>query len=143
MFERKGYVYRFVGAKNEILYVGKTVDMDKRMKQHFSSKSHLLKSGKGALYKETCKIEYIKCKDEYTALQKELYYINLYKPKYNTASKIRQIIDFNEATDVWKTYRVIREISKEQQLQNKLVGKLVPVVYASMFIAIVLSLVFG
>ena len=87
---RKGYVYKFLDEKNNVLYIGKTVNMEQRMKNHFSKKSHLANTD---LYSKVQRIEYLTCKDEFEALQKELTYINLYKPKYNTASKIKQLID--------------------------------------------------
>lgn len=141
MFERKGYVYRFVDEKDCVLYVGKTVNMERRMKQHFSKKSHLYKNGKGDLYKKACKIEYITCKDEFTALQKELLYINLFKPKYNTDAKIKQIVSSSDANDKWKVYKVIREVSKEQEIQNRRVAMLMPVLMYVMFILIIISFI--
>ena len=57
---RKGYVYKFIDEKNNVLYVGKTVNMDARMKQHFSQKSHLHGSG---LYEQIQRIEYMTCKN--------------------------------------------------------------------------------
>lgn len=117
--------------------------MDRRMKQHFSPKSHLVKNGKGDLYKKVYTIEYIKCKDEFTALQKELYYINLYKPTYNTASKIKQMLDFSDATDKWKVYRVVREVSRKQQVENERMHKLIPLFYVASFVAIIIGLLFN
>ena len=141
MFERKGYVYRFVDDKNRVLYVGKTVNMERRMKQHFSKDSHLYKNGKGDLYEKVCKIEYITCKDEFTALQKELLYINLFKPRYNTDAKIKQLINTSDANDKWKVYKIVREISKEQEVQNRRVALLMPVMIYAMFILIVISFI--
>ena len=139
MFQRKGYVYRFLGEKNEVLYVGKTTNMKIRMNDHFHNKNnHLRKMGKDDLYDKVCKIEYITCKDEFTALQKELYYINLYKPRYNTASKIKQIIDPSQDTDKWKLYKVVRAISKEQERENKRIEVLVPVIaYIFFFLVLI------
>lgn len=111
MFSRKGYVYKFIGEYENILYVGMTNNLDRRYKEHFKSKkNHLIKQGKGDVYNNVQRIEYISCKDEYTALQKELYYINLYKPKYNTLSKIKQVITPSEK-DNWKVYRVLKNKS--------------------------------
>ena len=39
MLNRKGYVYKFIDEKDNVLYVGKTVNMEQRMKNHFSKKS--------------------------------------------------------------------------------------------------------
>ena len=35
---RKGYVYRFLDENLKVLYVGKTVNMHYRMKEHFSKR---------------------------------------------------------------------------------------------------------
>ena len=37
------YVYRFLDSKGDIIYVGKTVNIDLRMQQHFGDKGHLSK----------------------------------------------------------------------------------------------------
>lgn len=139
MLQRKGYVYRFLGEKNEVLYVGKTTNMKTRMNDHFHNKNnHLRKMGKDDLYNKVCKIEYITCKDEFTALQKELFYINLYKPKYNTASKIKQIIDPSIYEDRWKLYKVVRAVSKEQEETNKRAEVLTPIVLGIFFVMILI-----
>lgn len=134
MIQRKGYVYRFIDMQNQTIYVGKTVDMNKRMKQHFSNKSHLAHTD---LYKDVQRIEYITCKNEFESLQKELYYINYYKPRYNTASKIKQLIDPPKEKDKWKVWKVIKVMPKEQERYNR-IEKLVPLATTVMFIAIII-----
>ena len=137
MIQRKGYCYRFMSDKNQVLYVGKTVNMDARMKNHFSRKSHLYGSG---LYEQVQRIEYITCKSEYDALQKELAYINFYKPKYNSASKIRQLIDPPQG-DKWKVYKIIRPLTKEQERTNENIQRWLPVVMCLFFISIIIYLI--
>lgn len=137
MIQRKGYVYRFMSDKNQVLYVGKTVDMNTRMKNHFSKKSHLHGSG---LYEQVQRIEYITCKSEYDALQKELAYINFYKPKYNSASKIRQLID-SPGNDKWKVYKVIRPLTKEQEKTNENIRRFLPVAICLFFISIIIFMI--
>ena len=137
MIQRKGYCYRFMSDKNQVLYVGKTVNMDARMKNHFSKKSHLHGSG---LYEQVQRIEYITCKSEYEALQKELMYINFYKPKFNTASKIKQLIDPPPSTDKWKVYKVIRPLTREQEKTNRNIQKWLPIAMCLFFISIIIYL---
>ena len=55
MFERKSYIYRFLDMNNTVLYVGKTVNLANRMKNHFSKKSHLANTD---LYNQVQRIEY-------------------------------------------------------------------------------------
>lgn len=141
MFIRKGYVYRFLDEKNNVLYVGKTVDMDRRMKQHFSEESHLYQNGKGEIYNITYRIEYIECEDEYSALQKELYYINLYKPRYNVDAKTKQFIKPNGVNDRWKVYKVLRDVSTSQQKYNENRKIFTPIFAYSMFLMIILGFI--
>ena len=135
MIQRKGFVYKFISDKNQVLYVGKTVNMDARMKQHFSKKSHLHGSG---LYEQIQRIEYMTCKNEFEALQKELIYINFYKPRYNSASKIKQLIDPPPKSDRWKVYKVIKPLESHQERENYIRAKYLPLVTASAFIFILL-----
>lgn len=72
----KNCVYRFLNAKNEVIYVGATEELEKRIKSH----SHLSKE----CYWETYKIEYIEFKDLDTAKFMEQYFIRTCKPEYNT-----------------------------------------------------------
>ena len=137
MIQRKGYVYRFMSDKNQVLYVGKTVNMDQRMKHHFSKKSHLAHTD---LYTRVQRIEYMTCKSEYEALQKELAYLNFYKPRYNSASKIKQLID-PPGNDRWKVYKVIRPLTKEQERTNENIQRWLPVVMCLFFISIIIYLI--
>ena len=138
MIQRKGFVYKFISDKNQVLYVGKTVNMDARMKQHFSKKSHLFGSG---LYEQIQRIEYMTCKNEFEALQKELMYINFYKPRYNSASKIKQLIDPPPKSDKWKVYKVIRPLTREQEKTNRNIQKWLPIAMCLFFISIIIYLI--
>ena len=138
MIQRKGYVYRFMSDKNQVLYVGKTVNMDQRMKHHFSKKRHLAHTD---LYTRVQRIEYMTCKSEYEALQKELAYINFYKPRYNSASKIKQLIDPPPSTDKWKVYKVIKPLTTEQEKTNRNIQKWLPIAMCLFFISIIIYLI--
>ena len=136
MFERKGYVYRLMSMNNDVLYVGKTVNMHNRMKNHFSSKSHLAHTD---LYKQVQRIEYITCKDEFQSLQNELYYINLYKPRYNSQSKIKQLIKRDPSIkDNWKVWKVIKTMDSKQAQINHRREKYLPIAMSVFFIITIL-----
>lgn len=138
MFERKGYVYKMIDMSNQVLYVGKTVNITRRMKQHFSNKSHLY--GRG-LYENIQRIEYITCKNEYESLQTELYYINFYKPKFNKESKIADFVAIdNNINKNWKVWKVLKSIPLEQQLLNERYAKYMPLAMGVFFIATILTL---
>ena len=134
MLNRKGYVYKFIDEKDNVLYVGKTVNMEQRMKHHFSKKSHLAHTD---LYTRVQRIEYMTCKDEFEALQKELIYINFYKPRYNSASKIKQLISPPPTSDKWKVYKVIKPLEAHQERENYIRDKYLPYVAVASYIAIV------
>ena len=90
------YVYRFKDKNDDIIYVGKTINLDQRFKQH----KHLTKDVK--------KIEYIECSTESDMAWKEIYYINLYKNvnTVNVASVCHDKpieIDFG---DKWIEYKI-------------------------------------
>lgn len=139
MLEKKGYVYKFIDENNRVLYIGKTTDMNRRMKQHFNSQNnHLKKQGKGDLYQKVQRIEYFSCKTEYDALVKELFYINYYKPKYNTASKIKQILPPPTKEENWKLYKEIKPIKKEQFKANERAQKWLPLALTFLFISILI-----
>ena len=136
MFERKSYCYRFLDMNNTVLYVGKTVNLANRMKNHFSKKSHLANTD---LYNQIQRIEYITCKDEFQSLQNELYYINLYKPKYNSQSKIKQMIKRDSSiNDNWKIWKVIKTMDSKQAQINHRREKYLPVAMSIFFIASIL-----
>lgn len=89
------YVYRFKDKNNKIIYVGKTINLDNRFKQH----EHLTEDVKT--------IEYIECASESDMAWKEIYYINLFKndKTTNTASVYHDKptkIDFG---DKWIKYK--------------------------------------
>ena len=136
MFERKSYCYRFLDEKNNVVYVGKTVNLANRMKNHFSKKSHLAHTD---LYKQVQRIEYITCKDEFQSLQNELYYINLYKPRYNSQSKIKQLIKRDPSIkDNWKVWKVIKPMDSKQAQINYRREKYLPFAMSVFFIVTII-----
>lgn len=139
--KRKGYVYRFVDTNDRTLYVGKCIDLDKRMKNHWSKNSHLRKQGRGDLYDKVQRIEYISYKSEFEALQKELEFINYYKPPYNTMSKIRQVIDTPSDLHKWKVYRVLKQIPEQDLRIRERNEKLLPIVMLFLFVAIIINFI--
>ena len=102
------YVYRFIDIQGNTIYYGKTLNMQNRMKSHFT-KGHLPKE----CYQSVARIEYQKYKTESDALIMETYYITKYSPKYNKLgqSKDTPTIKFDEGN--WKVYQVLnRQIEK-------------------------------
>ena len=99
------YCYRFKDINGNIIYVGKTVDINKRMTQHFGGKGHLDKE----CYKSVARIEYQKYKTESDALIYETYYITKYSPKYNKLGQSRDKPTIQLEEKDWKTYQVFKK----------------------------------
>lgn len=105
------YVYRFINNDSKIIYVGKTNNMKTRMIAHKNSKEDKYRKS----YKEAKRIEYIELETIIDARIKELYYINLYKPKYNGNDKKKEEMVLRMEDDTWLTYkcpemRIIQEL---------------------------------
>ena len=122
------YVYRFIDIEGRVIYYGKTLDMQNRMKSHFT-KGHLPKE----CYQSVAKIEYQKYKTESDALIMETYYITKYSPKYNKLgqSKDTPTIKFDEGN--WKVYQVLNK--QFEKVKYKL-GCLSYILIASLIYAI-------
>lgn len=73
----------------EIVYVGKTTNIKNRINQHFSRQGHLGKNE----YESIKYIEYIELPTKIDMDIVELYYINKWNPRYNTAN-----VNHNKAT---------------------------------------------
>ena len=99
------YCYRFKDVNGNIIYVGKTVDMNKRMEQHFGGRGHIDKD----CYKSVARIEYQKYKTESYALIYETYYITKYSPKYNKLGQSRDKPTVELEEKEWKTYQVLKK----------------------------------
>lgn len=108
------FVYRILNKENEIIYVGKTESLPTRTNQHFSkSNSHLSKKAKEEMHK----VQFIAMNSSALMDIKEIYYINLYKPKYNASYVYDEgsftISDFS--SDMWIDYdiNIIKSLKKE------------------------------
>ena len=126
------YVYRFLDSKGNIIYIGKTVNMDNRMQSHFT-KGHLPKE----CYNSVAKIEYQKYKTESDALIMETYYITKYSPKYNKLGQSRDVptITFDEKN--WKIYKEFKPV----QIRDYKPSKLLKFALASIYLIIILLVI--
>ncbi|MBU2019393.1 MAG: GIY-YIG nuclease family protein [Bacteroidetes bacterium] len=77
-------VYQFYGELNELLYIGKSINIKKRVNQHLRN----TKTKKGSeLLNKICRIEYKLTGSELIALLEESRTIKEFKPKFNNALK--------------------------------------------------------
>lgn len=103
------YLYRFINKKGDIIYVGKSKDIRKRLLFHFGTSGHLPEE----CYNETIKIEVLTLKTKTEMNIKELYYISKYSPKYNSLDKNEPVYYAElEKGDVWKIYDLESETKK-------------------------------
>lgn len=72
------YVYVMYNKNNDVLYVGKTVDIETRVKQHFNRNREDWKN-------EVASIKYMDCYTEVDMSIYEIYLINVLKPRYNAS----------------------------------------------------------
>ena len=130
------YVYRFLDSKGNIIYIGKTVNMDNRMQSHFT-KGHLPKE----CYRSVAKIEYQKYKTESDSLIMETYYITKYSPKYNKLGQSRDVptITFDEKN--WKIYKELKPIQTKPYKPSKLLKFALASIYLIIILLVILKIV--
>lgn len=97
--KKEGYVYKFEGRLGEVIYIGRTNDIYRRMKEHFGGRGHKSKE----CYAEVTKVSYMKVKDMERA---EGYLIRKYRPKYNKVMpKSTQVY----VKENWVIYKILKE----------------------------------
>lgn len=85
---KKFYVYRFLDKSGNILYVGRTSDLNRRLNSHFNNKSKTTT----ARNKKVENIQFVTFEFKtYSALY-EIYLINIWKPQYNKFDKYNEVI---------------------------------------------------
>ena len=131
------YVYRFIDGKGNIIYVGKTVNINNRMQQHFSDKGHLPKE----CYNSVAKIEYQRYKTESDSLIMETYYITKYSPKYNKLGQSRDVptITFDEKN--WKIYKEFKPVQVRDYKPSKLLKFALASIYLIIILLVILKIV--
>lgn len=107
------YVYRFKDKHEQIVYIGKTKNLKNRMSQHFSESGHLSQDK----YNQVESIEYLELPTKIDMDIKELYYINVWKPEFNTVNKQveEMTVQVNEESDEWIVFK-----SEKQEYINHL-----------------------
>lgn len=108
----KYYVYRFLNSLREVVYVGKTRQpLEKRIESHFGSGGHLQKSQIATV----TKVEFLELSSRIEMDIVELYYINMWKPIFNTQAKYDEefSMDAREG-DYWEDFEfTVEETRKE------------------------------
>ena len=138
--------YRFLDTSENIIYVGSSKNIQRRLNSHFGGKQgHLGKS----VYNQVARVEVCKCADYPTALALELVLISKYRPRYNTKDKSSNInykptknMDYYESLENWKTYYKFKEYDKDKIELNKKQDTIVMAISYIVFILVILKFIF-
>lgn len=138
--------YRFLDTLENTIYVGSAKNIDRRLRSHFNGKQgHLGKS----VYSQVARVEICKCEDYPGALALEQFLINKYKPRYNKKDKDHNINskvvsnnEFYENIEAWEVYYKLRSLDKEKIDLTKKQDRALVVVAYSMFILLILRMIF-
>lgn len=96
------YLYRFLNINGDILYIGRTSDIGRRiLKEHFTANTHL----PNECYLETEKVEYTEIVYESEEVAYEAILINQYAPKYNIQFKDDGNFAIQLPEFVWKEFK--------------------------------------
>ena len=99
-----GFVYKFLNENGEVIYIGSTGDMTKRMYKHFHDKSNGKMNKRE--YDSVKTVSFCKTKSRNDAYILEIVLIQKYKPSCNTASVKDGEVSFSgidESNFVWET----------------------------------------
>jgi predicted GIY-YIG superfamily endonuclease len=95
------FLYKFLNSQNEIIYIGKTRRLKRRLKQeHFTSNGHLPHE----CYNEVTKIFYSELSNSDELSIYERYLINKYNPKYNDQYNNNSTFNFELPDIEWKEF---------------------------------------
>lgn len=76
---KKYYLYRFLGKEDNIIYIGKTSNLENRIRRHILGSGGLSEE----CYKKLFKIQVLEFESQALRDINEIYYINIFKPPYN------------------------------------------------------------
>lgn len=105
----KNCVYRFLNKDNEIIYIGKAVNLKNRITNH----SHLPKE----CYNERVKIEFVEFDTTDDMDFAERYYIMKFKPKYNTVLSDKNMNISSMELDI-KIWKAINEKDNKEEFNE-------------------------
>ena len=106
-------VYRFYNEFNQIIYIGKSINIKKRVKQHLQNR----KNKKAIqLSKDIARVEYELCGSELIALLKESELIKKHQTSYNRSLKISRFLFgiYDDISDNGYIHLLVDNISKRK-----------------------------
>ena len=136
----KGYVYRFIGSKGGILYVEKTNNIARRMREHFIDNDTLYEDS----YSKVSRVEYITLDSIVEASMLEQLLINKWQCPFNTRDKYRitkdKMFDKVKVPERWKQYEASYVPSDKVFTLSPFRAILFNLVLAGMYIYIIVTL---
>lgn len=95
------FLYKFIDSNENIIYIGRTNDIRRRiLKEHFSDNTHL----SSECYIDTERVEYTEIVNESEEVAYEAILINQYRPKYNTQFKDDGEFKIDIPEFIWKEF---------------------------------------
>lgn len=111
------YIYRFINSHNTVIYIGRTNNLIRRLRnEHFTDRGHLPVE----CYNETVRVEFAPVKSQNEAKLYELYYIEQYHPKYNQSDIGGGSFSFELNELSWKAFDFNtdkRNVSKQELIE--------------------------
>ena len=95
------FVYKFIDYNDNVIYIGKTGNLHRRMRDHFNGNGHLPIE----CYNDVARIFFIEVDGKTNTDMYETYLINKYLPKYNTEKVFNEHLDWhnNKFIKVYET----------------------------------------
>lgn len=104
------YIYKFIGHNNQILYVGRSVNLPSRLDTHANT---------GLLNSDDVKeIQYAQCKTKSDSYIYEIYYIALHDPELNSKFKTYEKPSFELPELEFTTFNEFRLRPKRKEVKE-------------------------
>lgn len=99
------YVYKFEDIYGNILYIGKTDDINRRIAQHFGGRGHV----RGSCYMDTARVYFMRFHSDGDSLLMEQYLIGKYDPPYNKLGRSKKRVSLKlNIEEKWSLYRIFK-----------------------------------
>ena len=108
------YVYKFISIKNQVMYVGETNDINRRVREHLSCNPSRTSFKKSDL-KYIARVEYLKLRSVEQGKLVEKYYILKYlSPALKNKSIPRRRVKLKNPPDNWRIFLQMRTLSSKK-----------------------------
>lgn len=122
---QKPGVYIFKNKKKEILYIGKAINLKKRIKSHFSNSKKDTTQPITRFYSSVKNIDFIETKSEKNALILERKMVKQYSPKYNVELKDDKDFTYVAITKEAMPKIILQHGTKRKKIEADFIGPFV------------------